>query len=72
MCTLVGQSAPLAMCCYGALTTITLVSAYQTVRCIPLATLNSTRLQVRGRGGVCTTVTLISACDTERVCCEGR
>ena len=36
----------------GALTTITLLSAYQTVRCIPLATLNSTRLQVCGRGGM--------------------
>ena len=76
MCGLVGQSAPLAMSCYAALTTVTLLASYQvwvndtmlvpfsqtrnellshlhtfhtstqTVRCIPLATLNSTRLQV--------------------------
>ncbi|GAX84178.1 hypothetical protein CEUSTIGMA_g11601.t1 [Chlamydomonas eustigma] len=46
MCSWVGQNGPLAVLCYSSLTAVTLLSAYQTVRSIPLATLNSTRLQL--------------------------
>lgn len=50
MCGIVGQNAHLATSCYAILTAITLLASYQTVKCIPLATLNSTRLHVRQGG----------------------
>lgn len=47
LCTQIGQDLDLAMAAYSVLTTITLYASYATVKSIPLATLNSIRLQVR-------------------------
>eukprot|EP00197_Chlamydomonas_leiostraca_P012062 CAMPEP_0202863288 /NCGR_PEP_ID=MMETSP1391-20130828/3979_1 /ASSEMBLY_ACC=CAM_ASM_000867 /TAXON_ID=1034604 /ORGANISM="Chlamydomonas leiostraca, Strain SAG 11-49" /LENGTH=789 /DNA_ID=CAMNT_0049542905 /DNA_START=6 /DNA_END=2372 /DNA_ORIENTATION=- len=46
LCTWVGQDTHAALACYSALTVVTLAGAYTTVKTIPLATLNSTRLQL--------------------------
>lgn len=46
LCATIGQSAGLALGCFGVLTTTALFSAYKTVKSIPLPTLNSIRLQL--------------------------
>ncbi|MEW5320471.1 MAG: hypothetical protein WDW38_011541 [Sanguina aurantia] len=46
LCTQIGQDLDLAMAAYSVLTTITLYASYATVKSIPLATLNSIRLQL--------------------------
>ncbi|GBF87876.1 hypothetical protein Rsub_00588 [Raphidocelis subcapitata] len=46
ICAYIGQSAPLALACFSALTGFALYSSFRTVQAIPLPTLNSTRLQL--------------------------